>query len=93
MSWHNFESGQTYNLNEVVAVCEERLRTDKVTDIAGKHALVAKIESNAPSEIVWSPFSTGWGASPFNPSCWKSTTGSAILPDSVEISNLSADDD
>ena len=32
----------------------------------------------------WSPFSIGWGASPFNLNCRRAAEGKPVLPDGIE---------
>ncbi|KAA0225915.1 MAG: hypothetical protein AKCLJLPJ_02205 [Fimbriimonadales bacterium] len=80
-SWHNFRTGQHYSLEDVVATCERRIKEGKVKDVRDKRDLLAQMRLSAPRTVVWSPFSTGWGASPFNPNCWRTVQGTPILPD------------
>jgi hypothetical protein len=73
--WHEFKPSSQYLLSHVVAVCERRIAEGGVIRAAQKGTLVHRLASCAPPTIVWFPFSSGWGASPFNPDCWRTTDG------------------
>lgn len=53
-----------------------------------KRGLLELLRKHAPPAIVWSPFSTGWGASPFNPNCWRSAKNEPVLPEGMEVPEL-----
>lgn len=88
MSWHNFQRNGRYSLAEVIAVCERRIADGGVIRGANKQRLVDLMREHAPQEVVWSPFSTGWGASPFNPGCWHRINGDPVVPGGVIVSKL-----
>jgi hypothetical protein len=88
MAWHHFQPGERYRLSEVVATCEKRIEDGGVQSVAEKQGLVELLRQHAPAVVVWSPFSTGWGASPFNPNCWRAEDGTAVLPDGVTVPEL-----
>ena len=49
-----------------------------------KVRLCREMEQDADPTIVWQPMSeAGFGASPFNPNCWRRTDGSPILSQEV----------
>jgi hypothetical protein len=91
--WHDFWPGQPYALDTVVAACERRIADGGVIREERKQYLVNRLREHAPSSIVWSPFSSGWGASPFNPNCWLSVDGRPVLPDDIEVPELPDADD
>jgi hypothetical protein len=88
MSWHPFELGKLYPLAEVLAVCERRLTDGAVLALEEKRRLVELMRSHGPNEMVWSPASTGWGASPFNPNNWRANDGAPILPPGQAVPEL-----
>jgi len=92
-SWHDFQPGQQYTLQEVVSACERRIAQGGVIQGDRKQQLVDLLRKHAPSICVWSPFSTGWGASPFNPNCWQTTDRKPVLPEGIEIPELLESDD
>ena|ERR1017187_4816331 len=76
---------------EVVAICDERIREGCIKREDTKKLLVRsmeehlrEMEQDADPTIVWQPMSeAGFGASPFNPNCWRRTDGSPILSQEV----------
>jgi hypothetical protein len=83
--WHSFAAKRVYTLDEVVAACKRRIAEGGVDNPDQKEAMVELLRRDAPQKIVWSPFSTGWGASPFNPNCWRRTDGEpAVSLEKVE---------
>ena len=93
MAWHDFQPGERYTRAYMVAACERRIRNGGVTSIEEKKQLLDQIQKHAPEILVWSPLSSGWGASPFNPNCWRTTEGNAIVPDNVAVTDLAEDGD
>ncbi|MBX9580693.1 MAG: hypothetical protein K2X87_10330 [Gemmataceae bacterium] len=88
MAWHHFQPGEGYPLSEVVATCERRVREGGVLAVAEKQGMVDLLRRHAPAVVVWSPFSTAWGASPFNPNCWRAEDGAAVVPAGVAVPEL-----
>jgi hypothetical protein len=76
--WHYFLQGNHYSKTEILAACDQQL--SEVKDPEGKKQRIEKMKRHAPETVVWSPFSSGWGCSPFNPNCWKTADGEPILP-------------
>ena len=92
MSWHPFEVHETYSVSFVVPRCEAYLASGKIVAVEEKRRLLQTMSERAPVSIVWSPFSDkGWGASPFNPNCWRTVDGQLILPSSFPIPDLPGD--
>jgi len=80
MSWHPFECGKPYSLAEVVSTSERRIDNGGVIRTGSKRDLVKSIEHCGHETLVWSPTNTaGWGASPFNPNCWRTLDGTPIF--------------
>ncbi len=88
MAWHHFQAGERYRLSEVVATCERRVAIGGVLCVTEKRGLFELLRQHAPAEVVWAPCSSGWGASPFNPNCWRSADGAAVLPAGVAVQEL-----
>ena len=91
MAWHDFQPGEQYPLAKVVADCERRIRDSGVVSAEQKQGMVDLMQQHAPETVVWSPSGAGWGASPFNPNCWRTAEGSAVIPDGVHIPYLPED--
>lgn len=79
MAWHKFKPGGIYPTLQVLAECWNRLQSGAVAEVADKVRLLELIRRVAPEQIVYTPFSTGWGASPLNPNCWKDPGGGTML--------------
>lgn len=71
MPWHSFKIGREYSRNEVIAICNRQIERGGIVDVEGKREALERLRRHAPTMIVWSPVSSGWGASPFNPRCWR----------------------
>ncbi len=80
MAWHSLQPGKRYPLEDVLSVCEKRIRDGGVEDVEGKEQMLDMMKQHAPETVVWSPGSGGWGRSPFNPNCWQTVNGTPILP-------------
>jgi len=87
-SWHNFQPGEVYSLASVLEAGERRIQDGGILDVEGKRMALALLRDHAPSELVWAPFSSGWGASPFNPRCWRSVSGRPVVPDAFSVPEL-----
>jgi len=85
MTWQKwyFQPGECYLLSEVVGALRDRLRSGTVINEKAKEARVDWMERNFPAEIVWLPFSTGYGASPFNGRCWRTIEGKPLIATDV----------
>lgn len=90
--WHSFQPGEQYALGEVIAACERRIADGGVIQGERKQRLVDLLREHGPPSVVWSPFSTGWGASPFNPNCWRTPDGRPVLPEGIKVPELLAAD-
>lgn len=84
-SWHPFVVGEAADKASVLRVCEDRLASGAVLCTEEKRRYVGLLREHAPAVLVWSPMSSGWGASPFNPNNWRNTDGGSVLPPSVKI--------
>jgi hypothetical protein len=84
-SWHPFVTGEPVAKESVLRVCEERLASGAVLCGDEKRRYVALMREHAPAVMVWSPMSSGWGASPFNPNNWRSLDGQPVLPVDIQI--------
>jgi hypothetical protein len=78
--WY-FQRGEKYLLEEVIIACDIRMRWGGVKRVESKNEIVRRMEKYAPPTIVWCPKTfNGWGASPFNPNCWRTVEGGPIIP-------------
>jgi len=75
----NFKSGNKYTIEEIIKKLNEILDSGKITNIRDKMACVELIKNSNESEAIFKPFSTGWGASPFNTKCWKKVNGEILI--------------
>jgi len=79
--WHEFELGEKYLKEQVVSACLKRISEGGVLKTETKSELVQQIDKQPQPTIVWTPFQPqGWGASPFNPNCWRTPEGDPIIP-------------
>ena len=76
--WHQFNEGQQYPGDEVIATCETHIASGGVVALRGKGRWLEIIRACQHEFIVYRPFSTGWGRSPMNPNCWRGPHGEEI---------------
>jgi hypothetical protein len=79
MPWHPFQKGNPYPADDVIQICQTYLDSGKVKSVREKQGYLERFSDSEFSSFVFSPFSSGWGASPFNPNCWQSTGGEPIV--------------
>jgi hypothetical protein len=80
MVWHHFHEGETVLRDDVIAVCEQRIRNGGVNVVEQKRYLLDCIRIVAPDHIIFPPRGSGWGPSPFNSNNWKTLDDEPILP-------------
>ena len=79
-SYHGFAPGERVHTDRIISVCEQRIRDGhiKATSIPEKQGYLVVIRDCGHDFLIWSPQSSHWGASPFNPNNWKSPEGQPI---------------
>lgn len=93
MAWHDFQQDEEYPIDRVIAVCERRIRDGGVVAAEQKQHMVDLMRRYAPPTVVWSPEGAGWGASPFNPKCWRTADKKPVIPDGVQVYELPGEED
>ena len=73
--WHQFVFGTAYDRDEVVAICEKRLRSGRLRNPSGEEAWLDVIRRCPHDRLIWNPFGRSWGLSPMNPNAWQTETG------------------
>ena len=84
MSWHNYANGQHVPLEDIIATCEDHIRSGGVTDPDGKQEYLQRIRDCGHELLVYSPQGDGWGSSPINPNSWQTIDGESIARESDE---------
>ena len=81
-SYHGYQPGESVPTMKIVVLCQRRLDGGyiKGTSKPEKQGYIDTIHKCGHSSLIWTPISTGWGASPFNLNCWRSPAGSPITP-------------
>ncbi len=78
MSWHNFENGKQYSLNQILETCDKHIHSGGVKNELQKLKYLRVISDCRQSNLVYNPKSDGWGNSPLNPNSWDTTGGEPI---------------
>jgi hypothetical protein len=79
MSWHPFKSGEAYKVDYIVSTLTKHLDSGQVQDVGDKSRLVGLLEPYHGQQSFFHPFSSGWGASPYNLSVWRTADGAKLV--------------
>jgi hypothetical protein len=74
MPWHDFIEGKPYTREEIVAKCEERIRSGKVGHQSSALRELEDIRMcpHRSEKLVWHPFgNTSHGRCPWNRNAWR----------------------
>jgi hypothetical protein len=78
MSWHPFQPGEAYPVDQIVRVLRDRLNLGLIIAEEAKRDMVKEFEQHLGTDLVWTPFPS-WGRSPFNRNAWKRIDGSDFI--------------
>lgn len=79
MTWHPFQSGSIYEVSDIIPILLQHLDSGQVRDVRDKSRLVGLLEPYRGQQAFFRPFSTGWGASPYNLSTWQNKDGTKVV--------------
>jgi hypothetical protein len=79
MTWHNFEDGEFYRRDDIVAACQDRINGGDVKNTATAEWCLDHIRRAKSNMLRFTPFGTkSFGKCPWNPSVWETRAGKAI---------------
>jgi len=76
MSWHSFQVGENYSVEEITQKLEERINSGKVQNPEEKRFNLQSFNRVDDNQLQFQPQrEQGWGASPLNPKNWTTISG------------------
>lgn len=79
MSWHPFKIGEAYDVDLIISTLAKHLDSGRVRDVGDKSRLIGLLEPYRGQKAFFHPFSSGWGASPYNLSTWRTDNGTKLV--------------
>lgn len=79
MKWHPFKADASYPVSEIIPILLSYLESGNIRDVSDKARIVGLLDPYVSEKAIFRPFSTGWGASPYNLSTWRSLNGDKLV--------------